>query len=120
MSPETTAVLENKDVIALDQDALGIEGFAYSTNDNVEVWFKPLAGGDWAMCALNRGKNAEKISFDWKNEKVSDNFSQRDADFATTTYSLENLWTKQSAGTTKEILSAKIPGHDVLLLRLKK
>jgi alpha-galactosidase len=120
MSPETTAVLENKDVIALDQDALGIEGFAYSTNDNVEVWFKPLAGSDWAMCALNRGKNAEKISFDWKNEKVSDNFSQRDADFATTTYSLENLWTKQSAGTTKEILSAKIPGHDVLLLRLKK
>jgi hypothetical protein len=119
MSPEVMAVLENKEVIALDQDALGIEGFVYSTNGNVEVWFKPLAGGDWAMCALNRGKKAQNISFDWQNEKVADSFSKRDADFATTTYNLENLWTKQSAGTTKDILSAEIPGHDVLVLRLK-
>ncbi|HWY32645.1 MAG TPA: malectin domain-containing carbohydrate-binding protein, partial [Candidatus Acidoferrum sp.] len=119
MSPETTAVLENKDVIALDKDALGVEGFVYSTNDNVEVWFKPLAGGDWAMCVLNRSQQAHNISFDWNNEKVSDNFSQRDADFAATTYSLQNLWTHQTAGTTKTILSAEISGHDVLLLRLK-
>jgi alpha-galactosidase len=120
MSPEVKSVLENKEVIALDQDALGIEGFVYSTNKNLEVWFKPLANGDWAMCALNRGQDAQKISFDWKKENVADSFSKRDADFSTTTYSLQNLWTKESAGTTKKKLSAEIPGHDVLLLRLTK
>ncbi|MEJ0090888.1 MAG: malectin domain-containing carbohydrate-binding protein [Limisphaerales bacterium] len=119
MSPAVKAVLVNKDVIVINQDALGVQGFAYSTNKNVEIWFKPLANGDWAMCALNRGKDAQKISFDWKNEKVSDSFSRRDAEFAVTTYDLKNLWTKESAGTTKDILSAEIPGHDVLLLRLK-
>jgi alpha-galactosidase len=120
MSPEVKSVLENKEVIAIDQDALGIEGFVYSTNKNVEVWFKPLANGDWAMCALNRGQDTQKISFNWKKENVADDFSKRNADFSTTTYSLQNLWTKEFAGTTKKKLSAEIPGHDVLLLRLTK
>ncbi len=119
MSREVLEILTNPDVIAVDQDALGVEGFPYSTNGDVEVWFKPLAGGDWAMCALNRGKDAQKISFDWKNENVSDAFSRRDANFSATTYALQNLWTKESAGTTADALSAEIPGHDVLVLRLK-
>jgi alpha-galactosidase len=97
-----------------------VEGFVYSTNDNVEVWFKPLTGDSWAMCVLNRNKDAKKISFDWKNENVADSFSKRDAHFATTTYSLRNLWTKQSAGDTSKVFEAEVPGHDVLLLRLEK
>ena len=42
MSPETLEILTNKEVIAVNQDALGVEGFAYSANEGVEVWFKPL------------------------------------------------------------------------------
>jgi alpha-galactosidase len=119
MKKEVLEILTNPDVIAVNQDALGVEGFPYSTNGTVEVWFKPLAGGDWTMCVLNRGKDAQTISFNWKNENVADSFSKHDAHFATTTYGLRNLWTKQPAGTTKEVLSAEIPGHDVLMLRLK-
>jgi alpha-galactosidase len=54
MSPDTLSILTNKDVIAVNQDALGIEAFSYATNSMVEFWFKPLANGDWAVCALNR------------------------------------------------------------------
>jgi len=120
MSPETTAILENKGAIAINQDSLGIEAFVYSATNGVEIWFKPLAGGDWAMCVLNRNKDAQKISFDWKNENVTDSFSSRDTAFATTTYAVQDLWTEKDAGTTQEPLTAEIPGHDVLLLRLKK
>ena len=119
MAPETLQVLNNPDVIAVNQDKLGVEGFPYATNQNVEIWLKPLAGGDWAMCLLNRGKAAQTISFDWKNENVADGFSKRDANFSTTTYSLRDLWTKKETGTTQETLAAEIPGHDVLMLRLK-
>jgi hypothetical protein len=118
MKPETLRILTNRDVLALDQDKLGIEGFVYSTNGTVETWFKPLAGGDWAMCVLNRGTQPQKFSFDWANEKVSDSFAKRDANFSTTAYTLQNLWTGET-GSTKQTLSAEIPGHDVLLLRLK-
>jgi alpha-galactosidase len=120
MSPATLQILTNQPVIALDQDALGISAFPYATNNNVEVWFKPLTGGDWAMCALNRDPAVKSFSFAWNKAAVSDAFAKRDANFATTTYALENLWTGQPAGTTQETLSAEIPGHDVLLLRLHK
>src|SRR5919202_887529 len=57
MSRETAEILTNREVIAVDQDSLGVQGFPYSsaTSDGVEIWFKPLAGGDWAMAVLNRG-----------------------------------------------------------------
>jgi hypothetical protein len=72
------------------------------------------------MCALNRDPAVKSFSFAWNKAAVSDAFAKRDANFATTTYALENLWTGQPAGTTQETLSAEIPGHDVLLLRLHK
>jgi alpha-galactosidase len=120
MSQDTLDILANKEVIAVNQGPLGIEAFCYSTNSNIEAWFKPMANGDWAMCALNRGTNSQSILFDWKNEKVSDDLSKRDAHFDTTTYSLRNLWTKQDAGDTTQSLNAEVPGHDVLMLRLQK
>jgi alpha-galactosidase len=120
MSKETVEILTNREVIAVDQDSLGIQGFKYSAKDSVEIWFKPLVKGDWAMCVLNRSRAPQKISYDWKTEAVTDSLSGRDAGFATTTYRLRNLWTKKEVGTTKKALSATVPGHDVLMLRLRK
>jgi alpha-galactosidase len=118
MPAATIGILTNREVIAVDQDAAGIEGFSYATNHGVEVWFKPLAESDWAMCVLNRGREARRFSFDWRREKVSDALAKREANFATTAYEVRNLWTGRPAGTTKAALAAEIPGHDVLMLRL--
>jgi alpha-galactosidase len=120
MPKETKDILTNKDVIAIDQDSLGVEGFKYSASDSVEIWFKPLVNDDWAMCILNRSLNSRSVSFDWNKETVSDSLSNRDAAFDKTTYSIRNLWTKEKAGTTKSKLKAEVPGHDVLVLKLSK
>ena len=120
MSKETHDILTNKEVVAVNQDSLGVQGLKYSAKDSVEVWFKPLVKGDWAMCVLNRSKAPQKISFDWKNEKVSDQLSNRDLMGDGAGYNLLNLWTGKGIGSTKETLNAEVPGHDVLLLRLKK
>jgi alpha-galactosidase len=119
MSKETAAILTNKAVIALNQDPLGVQAFRYAARDGVEYWFKPLEGGDWGFVALNRNKDARKISFDWKLESVVDEFSKRDARLRETRYKLRNLWTGQFAGNTGKALSADLPGHDVLVLRLE-
>ncbi len=120
MTKETAETLMNKDVIAVDQDKLGIEGFRYSSDGVLEVWFKPLAGGDWAMCVLNRSTRPQKVFFNWKNEKVGDDLSKRDTTFDTTVYRIRDLWTKADSGTTEKPLNAELPGHDVLMLRLQK
>ena len=120
MSKEVREILTNREVIAVNQDALGIEGFQYSAKEGLEVWFKPLKDGDWAMVVLNRGTSARKVSFDWKSEKVADPLSNRDARFDTTTYALRDLWAGRDVGTTSRALAAEVPAHDVLMLRLKK
>ena len=43
---------------------------------------------------------------------------KRDAAFAKTRYKMRNLWNGQIAGNTSKALSADVPGHDVLVLRL--
>ena len=120
MPPEVAAVLTNREVIAVDQDSLGIEGFRYSARDSVEIWFKPLARGDWAMAVLNRATSPRHVSFDWQREAVSDSLSGRAAAFATTRYAVRELWARKDMGTTQRALSAEIAAHDVLMLRLAK
>lgn len=120
MSRETQEILTNKEMIAVDQDSLGIQGFKYSEKEKIEIWFKPLVNGDWAMCILNRGEQPYEFSFDWKNENVVDDFAKGKADFDETTYNIRDLWLKKVIGTTKEILNKEIPGHDVLMVRLIK
>ncbi|MFO7369693.1 MAG: glycoside hydrolase family 27 protein [Bacteroidales bacterium] len=120
MTKETIEILTNKDVIAVDQDPLGIQGFKFAMKDSVETWFKPLANGDWAVCFLNRAKKPVGIEFDWKTQLVFDDLSKRELNAAQTEYDLVNLWTKAGSGNTKTALKAVVPGHDVLMLRLKK
>ena len=120
MSKETADILLNKDVIEVDQDPLGMEGFRYSSDGILEIWFKPLVEGDWAMCVLNRSPRPQKVHFDWKSEKLSDDLSKRDAQFGTTVYRVRDLWTKRDLGTTGDTLNAELPAHDVLMLRLDK
>jgi alpha-galactosidase len=118
MSKETQAILTRHEVIAVNQDALAVQGFRYAANDGVEYWFKPLAGGDWAFMALNRNKTPRKIAFNWTAEPVKDELSKRGAGFASQRYQLRDLWTGQGLGDSTTALKAELPGQDVLMLRL--
>ena len=120
MSPETHNILTNKEVIAIDQDSLGIQGFRQSKIDSVEVWYKPLKGGDWALCILNRGLRATNFEYDWKKQVIIDDVAKLKLDFNLKPYTIRNLWTKNTMGKTNKILKAALPGHDVLMVRLVK
>lgn len=120
MSAETKAILTNKDVIAVNQDSLGIQGLKYKTKDSVEIWVKPLKGEDWAVCFLNRSVSPKHVDFDWQKEVVNDTVANRVLNAGASTYSLRDLWTSKDGGDTKKILQTTIPAHDVLMLRLRK
>jgi alpha-galactosidase len=118
LTGETKNILTNKEVIAVDQDSLGIQGFKYSSGDSVEVWFKPLQNNEWAACFLNRSLKIKQISFDWNKENVIDTISGRKINSQSNLYKIRNLWTKKEMGTTEKILNAEVPGHDVLMIKL--
>ena len=118
MKPETSAILLNKEVIALDQDKLGVQGLMYLAQDSVEYWFKPLEKGEWAFCVLNRSKDVKKCAIDWQKFNFKDDVSNCSTDFSTKVYSLRNLWTKKNEGTTKKVKTVVVPAHDVVVYRL--
>jgi alpha-galactosidase len=120
MDEQTRTTLTNEAAIAINQDALGIEGFKYSDRDSMQTWFKPLANGDWAVCFVNRNAIPKSIEFNWQTEVVNDNLFNKKLNAQTVTYKLRDLWTKKDLGTTKKPLKAVVQAHDVLLLRLTK
>ncbi len=118
MTKETIEILTDKEVIAVNQDKLGIQGFKYSSDDSLEIWYKPLENESWAVCFLNRSKNKKKISYSWKSQKINDQFSNRSINFKENTYYTRNLWTKKDMGSTQKTLKSEVPSHDVLLVKL--
>lgn len=120
MTKETIEILTNREVIAVNQDSLGVQGFQYNVKNKLETWFKPLKDGDWAVCFLNRNDSPQEVNFDWTNEAVQDSLSKRDLDNRGGGYKIRNLWTKRELGTTKRPLRATVPSHDVLMLRLRR
>jgi len=118
MSPQTLATLTNADVIDINQDALGIQGLKYKSEDGFETWLKPLSGGDWAICFLNRSAVAKPIDFDWSKNVVTDTFSNRKLDGSAETFKIKDVWTKKELGTTQKALKTEVPSHEVLMLRL--
>lgn len=120
MSKETLAILTNKQLIAINQDALGIQGFKYTTIDEVDVWVKPLSDGNWSVAFLNRSEKTKKINFDWTKEHIIDKDFKYEADFSKTTYKLKDLWQNKDKGTTAKKLVAEIPSHDIIVFKLTK
>ncbi|XP_003276505.1 alpha-galactosidase A [Nomascus leucogenys] len=52
--PQAKALLQDKDVIAINQDPLGKQGYQLRQGDNFEVWERPLSDLAWAVAMINR------------------------------------------------------------------
>lgn len=119
MPEEILQILCNKDVIAIDQDPLGVQGLRLKSEGGIEYWFKPLEGGDWAVCFLNRGAEDKVVLIDWESLKFTDELSGKTFDPAGC--KAQNLWDKKvRARKTKGTQKVYIPSHDVLLYRVGK
>jgi len=106
MSPSTRDLLCNREVIAVDQDKAGHEGYRVAQDGEHEVWAKPLAGGNWAVGLFNRGESPAKISVNWSDLKLSGKHSVRD------------LWKHEDHGRVDQSFSAEVPGHGVVMIRV--
>ncbi len=62
LSPQALAILGNRDIIAVDQDRLGVQATRVVHTDTHDVLTRPLANGDRAVVFLNRGDTPLTIS----------------------------------------------------------
>jgi alpha-galactosidase len=120
MNETTRAILTNREVIAIDQDPLAIQGFPHRKEGGVEMWVKPLAGEAWAVAILNRNRDPRPVVVDWAKERVEDQPNDRRPQFDKIVYNLRNVYSHAPAGTTAAPLKLIVPGHDVAMFRLDK
>jgi len=108
MSPETLAILTNREVIAVDQDRLGKQGSRAWQSGDQEVWTRQLAGGDIAVTLFNRSKDEAKITVKWADLAIPAKRKARD------------LWLHQNVDVSAAEYSATVAGHAVVMLRISK
>jgi alpha-galactosidase len=123
MSAETKEILLNAEMIAIDQDKLGVQGLHHCSEQGLDFWFKPLANGDWAMTVLNPTKNDVSYALNWQRMDLTDDkVSKRSTRFDKEVYKVRNLWTHRYEGKTSTKDKAErtlvVKAHDVVCYRL--
>jgi len=112
-------ILTNKDVIAIDQDPLGQQGFRYFIIDGIEIWVKPLQNGDVALCFFNRTNELKVLSKNWNQYEITDVNNGGKKIELKDNMIIHDVWANKDLGTLQNKIKATIPPHDVLLVRLK-
>lgn len=95
MSKETIEILSNVEVIAVNQDKLGVQGKKVVKNGDLEVWAGPLSEGRVAMVLWNRGPSQASITARWQDIgfEASASLNVRDLWEHTTTEGVEGSMT---------------------------
>jgi alpha-galactosidase len=106
MNAETKEILTNHEVIAVDQDAAGVQGHRVWQEGSLEIWAKPLADGSHAVGLFNRTEAAYPMTLDFSMIGTSGSVNIRD------------LWEHKDVGTKSGSYSVEVPMHGVILLKV--
>jgi alpha-galactosidase len=109
MKPQIREILTNKEAIAVNQDALGMQGRRVARDGDLEVWAKQLADASRAVVLLNRGKSAAEVTVNWSDLGYPKHLSA----------SVRDLWKHEEAGKFTGSYSAKVPSHGVVLITVR-
>ena len=109
LSTQAIAILSNKSVISIDQDALGRMATLVRRNIAMDLLFKPLSSGDYAIAVLNHSPAPLRVAL-------------RPADFgfaanAECRLDAWNLWDKKHQSPTST-LKAKVAAHDTAIWKV--
>jgi alpha-galactosidase len=100
-------MLSNSEVIAVDQDPLGVQGTVVSQRGPAQVWSKPLAGGAVAVALLNRGSVPLRIGVGAGELGLN----------AARSYRVRDLWARTSSVSSGDV-SALVAPDSVVLYRV--
>jgi alpha-galactosidase len=106
MSPFIVSLFSNDEVLAVNQDALGRQGWRAKQDGQTEVWMKPLAGGGLAVAFFNRGDSPASVSVQWSDLKLAGPQSLRD------------LWRQKEIGVQQTGYSLNVAAHGAELFKL--
>ena len=108
LDQETAALLTNREVLAVNQDALGKPARRVKQLGRCEVWKKPLADGSVAVALINRGSSGSDVTL-----KASDIGLLDQPKLA------RNLWAQQDIADFTVELIQRVQPHETILLQIR-
>jgi alpha-galactosidase len=108
MPAEIKEILTNKEVLAVDQDPMGMQGRRVRKNGDMEVWAKQLQDGSRAVVLFNRGASETEVSANWEDLGYPSRLPA----------TVRDLWNKKDLGKFTGQFSAKVPSHGVVMARV--
>jgi alpha-galactosidase len=109
MPAEIHDILTNKEVIAVDQDALGQQGRRVHKDGDLEVWSRVLSDGSRAVILLNRGTAEAEIAVEWTEIGYPEHLSA----------GVRDLWEHKDVGKATGKFSARVGSHSVVLIKIQ-
>jgi hypothetical protein len=110
LNADTLSTLMNPEVIAIDQDSLGLQGIKIpQTNPALEVIAKRLAGnGRRAVVLFNKSTSAAKMSVAWTELGLEPSLPAK----------VRDVWSHEERGTYTSSFAATIPASAVVMIVL--
>jgi alpha-galactosidase len=107
-SPETMAIFGNREIVAIDQDPLGVQGAVVSDEDGLMVLDKPLANGDRAIALYNSTDALATVEV-----PVADTGLAR-----ARAYRMTDVWTGDVL-QARSTIAAAVPAHGTVVYRVR-
>lgn len=110
LSSDTVSLLTNPELIAIDQDLLGLQGLKVADANGQQVWAKLLAGaGKRAVLLFNNGTAASAMTVTWQQLGLA----------AGTSATVRDIWAHKDLGTaTGSYTVASVPAGGTVMLVL--
>jgi alpha-galactosidase len=109
IKPDALAILLNKDVIAVDQDPLGVQGHQVRDADGIHVIVKPLKDGSEAVAVFNETGTTRNVSVGATEIGLRHG----------THYRLRDLWAHTDA-TGDGSIKIELPAHATAMYRISR
>ncbi|KAI3941720.1 hypothetical protein MKX01_018310 [Papaver californicum] len=101
MNNVTAELLSNKEVIAVNQDKLGVQGKKVKKDGDLEIWAGPLSGHRIALVLWNRGTQQAPITANWPDIGLK----------PSTVVNVRDLWAHSTQASVKDSMSATVDSH---------
>ncbi len=120
MAPETKEILTNSEIIALDQDKLGKQGFCYRDNGDYEIWIKKLDGKEKAALLLNRSDEEKTVQVDFNVLLRANDDYWSNEPYKLVEYKVRDLWLHKEISMEKPVVNITLAPHTVKVFRFIK
>jgi alpha-galactosidase len=101
-------MLTNGEVLAVDQDAKGVQGHRSWEEGPLEIWVKPLNDQSQAVGLFNRSEENLKMTLDFNTIGFNGPAKLRD------------LWEHKDIGAVQGSYTVEVPKHGVVLVKVSR